>query len=411
MGNIFENSSLTLTAEASENTSTGLYKGTSKGRRRLFQVSCHIKEQNLKGTILLSRNVFSGPPFRRPLSSRSWTLQETILARRVIRFAKGQIWWRCHEHECNERDPDAFCSSRSPDNTMWPAGQSNFLITREHSYFNTPRLRMQLRHNWYLIVMDFTSRKITYATDVLPAISGLAKEVQRHFQQKYMAGLWLGDIHSDLLWRSPKKGAIMRNIYVAPSWSWASIDFSTSWKRSDLPDYPMFEFDLLHRKSCTAIAEILDVTIMNVGNDPFGKVESGSLRVRAPIQEVCSCYIPDHFFDCQPISVLGDDSDYNHDYKTEESRKVMWRPSECNVAAFGKRPCRKVSAIHHEALLFLYITSSARESLEKAKMVAHGLILRCRNQQENEFQRIGRGTLLETEKTSEIWPLRTLILV
>ena len=173
----------------------------------------------------------------------------------------------------------------------------------------------------------------------------------------------------------------------------------------------MFDFDLLYRKSYTAIADILDIMIMNVRNDPFRKVESRRLRVRAPIQEVCSCYIPDHFFDCQPISVLEDDSDYNHDYKIEESRKVTWKPSECNVAAFGKRPCRKVPAIHHEALLFLHITSSVRESLEKAKMVAYGLILGCRNQQENEFQRIGRRKLLETEKTSEIWPLRILILV
>lgn len=172
---------------------------------------------------------------------------------------------------------------------MWQAGQSNFLITRENSYFNIHRLRMQLRHSWYLIIMYFVSRKITYATDVLSVITGLAKEVQRHFQQKYMARLWPSNIHSDALWRSPKKGAIMRNIYVTPSWSWVSIDFSTSWKRSDLPDNPMFDFDLLHRKSCTAIAEILDATIMSMGNDPFGKVESRSFRVRAPIQEVCSC--------------------------------------------------------------------------------------------------------------------------
>lgn len=89
MGNIFKNSSLTLIAEASKNTSTGLYQGTLKGRRRLFQVSCRIKEQNLKGTIFLGWNCFSGPPFHGPLSSRSWTLQEAILARRAIRFAKG----------------------------------------------------------------------------------------------------------------------------------------------------------------------------------------------------------------------------------------------------------------------------------------------------------------------------------
>jgi hypothetical protein len=148
MGNIFKNSSLTLAAEASENTSIGLYEGTSKSRRRLFEVSYQSKENNSKGTLLLGQNRFGGPPFRGPLSSRAWTLQETTLARRVVRFAKGQIWWRCHEHECNERDPDAFCSQRITNNTMWQ-GQTTFLLTKEHSYFNTPRLRSRLRAFWY----------------------------------------------------------------------------------------------------------------------------------------------------------------------------------------------------------------------------------------------------------------------
>jgi hypothetical protein len=112
MGNIFKNSSLTL---AAENTSIGLYQGTSKCRRRLFQVSYHIQKKikNLKGTILIGQNRFSGPPFCGPLSSQSWTLQKTTLARRVIRFAKGQIWWRFHEHEYNEPDPIHFAPAKA----------------------------------------------------------------------------------------------------------------------------------------------------------------------------------------------------------------------------------------------------------------------------------------------------------
>ncbi|KFY49108.1 hypothetical protein V495_00756 [Pseudogymnoascus sp. VKM F-4514 (FW-929)] len=280
MGNIFKNSSLTIAAEASDNPNIGLYQGTSKSRRRLFRVSCHSEELNLKGSILVGRNNFGGRPFRGPLSSRAWTFQETILAHRVIRFAKGQIWWRCHEHECNERDPDAFCSRRRPNNTMWQVGNSNFLITKEASFFNIPSLQRQRRAFWYFLVEEFVSRKITYETDILPAISGLAKEVQRHFQYKYIAGLWLNTIHTDLLWHSPKKGAIRRNIYIAPSWSWASIDFSVSWKRTEHSDYVMFDL-----AAGTPIAEVVDVTVMNIKNDPFGQVESGRLQIRGPCRE------------------------------------------------------------------------------------------------------------------------------
>ena len=407
MGNIFKNSSLTLAAEASENTSIGLFESTSKSRRRLFEVSCHSKEHNLKGTLSLGRNNFSGPPFRGPLSSRAWTLQETTLARRIVRFAKGQIWWRCHLQECNERDPDAFCSQRIPNNTMWQVGRAHYLLTKDHSYFNTPQLRSLLRRLWYFVVMDFTSRRISYATDVLLAISGLAKEVQRHFPQQYISGLWLNDIHHDLLWRSPKKGAIIRNVYVAPSWSWANIDFSASWKRNSLPNYPMFDFDLLGCKSCIRIAEVLEVTIVNIKNDPFGQVESGNLRIRGPCQEVCSCHIPGYFFDCQPVY----DPENNLDYERAELCKTMCEPYERNVEALHKRPCCKGPAVCHNPLLFLHITTLAGGLPNKVRMEAHGLILTRRYEQENEFQRVGRGVFLETVKTSEIWPFRTLNIV
>lgn len=407
MGNIFKNSSLTLAAEASDNTNVGLYESTSNSRRRLFEVSSHSKTYNSKGILLVGRNRFGGPPFRGPLSTRAWTLQETTLACRVVRFAKGQIWWRCHEQECNERDPDAFCSQRRPNNTMWQVGQSQYLLTKEQSYFHTPQLRSLLRYSWYFVVMDFTSRRISYATDVLPAISGLAKEIKRHFPQQYISGLWLNDIHNDMLWRSPKKGAIVRNVYVAPSWSWANMDFSASWKRTSLPDYPMFDFDLLDRKSCLLIAEVLEATVVNIKNDPFGQVESGYLRIRGPCQEICSCHIPEYFFDCQAIS----DPNHGHDYERAEICKATCGPYECNVEALHKRPCCKVPAVCHNSLLFLHITSLTRVELNKPRVEAHGLILRRRFEQENEFQRVGRGVYLETVKTSDIWLFRTLKIV
>lgn len=380
MGNIFKNSSLTIAAEASDNPNIGLYQGTSKSRRRLFRVSCHSEELNLKGSILVGRNNFGDRPFRGPLSSRAWTFQETILAHRVIRFAKGQIWWRCHEHECNERDPDAFCSRRRPNNTMWQVGYSNFLITKEASFFNMPSLQRQRRAFWYFLIEEFVSRKITYGTDILPAIPGLAKEVQRHFQYKYIAGLWLNTIHTDLLWHSPKKGAIRRNIYIALSWSWASIDFSVPWKRTKHSNYAMF--DLAAR---TPIAEVVDVTVMNIKNDPFGQVESGRLQIRAPCREVCSCHIPDHFFDCQLVSLLEDDSDNGCDHGIAENCEFLCRPYKCNVEAFDKRPCCKAPAVCHESLIFLHVASSAQESKGEAERQAHGLILRFKNQTANEF--------------------------
>ena len=166
---------------------------------------------------------------------------------------------------------------------------------------------------------------------------------------------------------------------------------------------PFFFF----RQYCTHIAEILDVKVMNVKNDPFGQIESGHIRIRAPSQEVCSCHIPENFFDCQPISLPEVDPDNGHENDMVELCKGTCRPYESSVEVLQKRPCCKVPAIHHEALLFLHI-SSTRDRMDKSKVRAHGLILRRKNQHENEFQRIGRGVFLETVRTSEIWTSCTL---
>jgi hypothetical protein len=69
-------------------------------------------------------------------------------------------------------------------------------------------------------VQDFASRALTYDTDKLPALSGLAKEVARHTSYTYKAGLWEDEIYSDLLWRIEGKAQTPAS-YTAPSWTWA----------------------------------------------------------------------------------------------------------------------------------------------------------------------------------------------
>lgn len=90
---------------------------------------------------------------------------------------------------------------------------------------------------WILLVVKYTSRRLTMAKDKLPAISGLAQKFhQRARKDKYLAGLWLDHINIGLLWFIDRKHDFPEMIEIgeivptraainrAPSWSWASID-------------------------------------------------------------------------------------------------------------------------------------------------------------------------------------------
>jgi hypothetical protein len=75
---------------------------------------------------------------------------------------------------------------------------------------------------WYFIVEAYAERNLTFETDQLPALAGIAKIVGRLIGYSYKAGLWEEDLLRDLLWnlKSGHDGwAEYPNHYVAPSWS------------------------------------------------------------------------------------------------------------------------------------------------------------------------------------------------
>jgi len=153
------------------------------------------------------------------LSRRAWTLQESLLSRRILRFTKDQVWWHCLEAEWTERDPRGCWKD-----TLWGrAFTPRVALGRKVERFKDGLHDLLLK--WYSIVNDFSNRHITSRSGTFPAISGIAKEIHRLISQEYEAELWVGDIHRGLLWfRSGKRNI---NEYYAPSWTWASHVFET----------------------------------------------------------------------------------------------------------------------------------------------------------------------------------------
>lgn len=118
-------------------------------------------------------------------------------------------------------------------------------------------------------------RKLTYPSDKLPAISGLAA----HFGSfllgvNYLAGIWECGLIDALCWNLTSFDNVPRyrpEEYRAPSWSWASVDG---------------EVILSHTPSSTILdataykAEVVEVHIDRDPHNLYGGVSGGHLRLR-----------------------------------------------------------------------------------------------------------------------------------
>ncbi|KAF7897045.1 hypothetical protein EAF00_005273 [Botryotinia globosa] len=74
------------------------------------------------------------------------------------------------------------------------------------------------------MVEAYSHRPLTYQTDKLPAISGIAKLLHDMTQDDYYAGLWRSQLPGALLWTLKKdNNEDTESEKCMPSWSWASI--------------------------------------------------------------------------------------------------------------------------------------------------------------------------------------------
>lgn len=133
--------------------------------------------------------------------------------------------------------------------------------------------------SWYDMMEDYTSRSLTYDSDKLLAISGLASAIEATKDRPtYAAGLWIDDIVQCLQWRTvhvrekipfaeeylfPKRS----ETYRAPSWSWASIDQGITYGTFSPTNHPP---DIL-------LPKVVEFGTVAAGKDPHGNISDGFL--------------------------------------------------------------------------------------------------------------------------------------
>jgi hypothetical protein len=151
----------------------------------------------------------------------------------------------------------------------------------------------ELSRQYRKLVEQYSALQLTKATDRLPALSGLCKQV-KHLRGDYLAGVWVDSIWLDLLWRvdtlRPEVGHARASQYRRPSWSWVSVESPVRYwddiKSLSLgppsyhPDEPLNEV-ALHVRELRRRALDFKYDIQLAGKNPFGEVSSAVLRVKS----------------------------------------------------------------------------------------------------------------------------------
>lgn len=174
----------------------------------------------------------------------------------------------------------------------------------QHRKFNLSRPRpdfLQFYESWIQMLDSYTSRQLTKAKDKLVAFNGIIAEVSQQSGLTSVAGLWKQLLPVDLLWyrvASPTTvDEVSRkpNVYVAPSWSWAAVNFRVTnayVQRLYLGKYKRVEI----------MATIIKSHASTISN---GQVSSGMIQISGPMREVS--------WDVKLNSMITNEWIYDHD--------------------------------------------------------------------------------------------------
>ena len=216
-----------------------------------------------------------------PLNTRGWTLQENLLSPRTLHYAEHQVVFECQKYSVTESDLSPRGTS---DADVFTTIKRFFLkpeCSRQDlsvSKYPTMATYYDPIYRWYQIILEYYKRSLTFEDDRFAAISGLAREISQQSKMTYKAGIWVEDFHVGLLWNASCRGS-RPSKYRAPSWSWASLDINMHWGQNINPLFELY-FGPKNQSAIYREADMLEVDLDLADGDPYGRLLSGSLRLR-----------------------------------------------------------------------------------------------------------------------------------
>ncbi|KAI1439589.1 HET-domain-containing protein [Annulohypoxylon stygium] len=255
MGDIYENSYLTIAATMSLDGTGGCYSSTDPE-----SVFCRPVVENL---VFCRKKPPELNQFYRqrdwPLLSRAWVYQEMRLSPRVLHFGSEEVIWQCRT--CRKSE------SRSNDS------DATTTFTYNDGFVRTFDLL-----SWHNTVHEYSHLALTFEKDRFAALAAVARReaASRGLDDEFMLGLWKNTLLYDLLWHVvPHQQLRERTKSQIPTWTWASVMSRVMW----LEERNNTQLQLL---GCTSLMDI-DFKYLESTSPYLGKYENATLHIRGPL--------------------------------------------------------------------------------------------------------------------------------
>jgi Heterokaryon incompatibility protein (HET) len=217
MASVYHNSTCTIAAHSAKNDNEGFLAAAFEPTP-LLHFARRTRTDGARSSgwwSLAPGSIFLGSSFNDEvnesfLSRRGWVFQERILSRRILHFTRHHVFF---EDGSRVQTLD-MSTSHSP----WT-----------HSQWMNEKIMVQdivaTTSYWYKLIETYSTCALTFDTDRLAAIAGIAQFVNSYqFAGAYLFGLWSKSLHQGLLWvaadDSPEEVCYVSEL-APPSWSWA----------------------------------------------------------------------------------------------------------------------------------------------------------------------------------------------
>ncbi|KAF2460143.1 heterokaryon incompatibility protein-domain-containing protein [Lineolata rhizophorae] len=265
MGAIYGKAYVTVAADSSTNVHDGCFN--QKSRNQIDDIPGLVKVPNVLVSKRTSRlyiystmydlgvgHAASRSPFpieHGHLSQRGWAFQERLLSPRTLHYTDRRLHWECRQEYLSE-DNMRFIKQEPISSVL----------------SSLPNLRVvDILSMWHSgIVMPYSKRHLSRATDRLPALSGLAHLFSRYLSAAYIAGIWSERIADGLAWY--RSGTLPPRKLDGPSFTWSS------------QPTPVVCSTVMGNSRCS----LADHSVVLAGQDPFGAVAAARLKMRCRLR-------------------------------------------------------------------------------------------------------------------------------
>lgn len=223
-----------------------------------------------------------------PLLSRGWTFQEGLLASRALYYTSAQVVWRCVRR---------FTTESVYEEEKWAKPSRSLEKWLQLCPLQISEERAM--NEWSKCIEHYSTRHLTYATDRLVAISGIASRFAPFIKSRYLAGHWESRFVESLCWESydSERDFGVPPEYIAPSWAWPSISGGID------SNGRLLDSDRVLIYHATVLNAVCQVD----GSNPYGRVKDGYLLMRGRLitLAVKTLKTTTHVWDCHLHVVNG----------------------------------------------------------------------------------------------------------